>query len=313
MTERKIGKMNASNPKHLDRIRECFPALILDSIQLNQDGLVNDVLIVNGELVFRFPKNETWARALLANEVKVMELAQGYLDVRIPSLEYRADDFVAYRLIEGVALRREIVLRLGAEAQEQVVCDLANYLRQLHSIPLEDVARRGISPSDVNRGPGAWARLFEDVQRELFPLMMPHAREWAAELFAPVLADEHWMDYSPSLINGDTSPYHLLFDRRAGRVSGVIDFGTAGVGDPAADFACVIHYYGESFLRRMAAYYQEIGDGVDRARFWAGTLELQWALAGVRAREASWSWLTAHLGSAKDVSPVGAGWRGAGV
>jgi aminoglycoside 2''-phosphotransferase len=294
--------------KRLSRIRECLPRLRIEEVRENRDGLVNDVLVVNGEWVFRFPKNETWARRLLANELKVIELARPYLDVQIPHVQYSAEDFAAYRYIGGAALQRNDILALDEAAQDEVARQLATYLRQLHGIPLEEVARHGIAQSDTNRGREVWLRLFEDVRRELFPSMMPHAREWVTHHFAPLVSDDGFMSYEPRLVNGDTSPYHVLFDRGARRVSGVIDFGTAGLGDPAADFACVIYYYGESFLRRMSKFYPGVREGLDRARFWAGTLELQWALSGVRGRGARWSWFTAHLGGARDVLPVGVGW-----
>jgi aminoglycoside 2''-phosphotransferase len=300
--------ISAADSKRLERIRECFPRLAVESVESNQDGLTNDVLLINGELVFRFPKNETWARDLLANELRVIELARGYLSVPIPEVVYRAADFVACRFIPGHALQRNDILSLSEKGQELIADQLAGYLKQLHNIPMEEVGRRGIARSDTNRSHRVWVKLFEDVKAELFPLMMPHAREWVINHFAPLVADEHWMDYEPRLINGDTSPYHLLFDRRAQKMAGVIDFGTAGAGDRAADFACIIYFYGESFLRRMARFYPEIEEGVDRARFWAGTLELQWALSGVRARQAKWSWFMTHLGSARDVMPIGARW-----
>jgi len=74
-------EITESDSKNLKQIRECFPHLVVESVQTNHDGLTNDILIVNGELVFRFPKNETWARNLLANEIRVIELARHYLDV----------------------------------------------------------------------------------------------------------------------------------------------------------------------------------------------------------------------------------------
>lgn len=297
--------ISESDAKHLGRIRECLPHLVVTSVESNRDGLTNDVLIVNGELVFRFPKNETWARDLLANEIKVIDLARGYLDIPVPEIVHREADFVACRFIPGSALLRNDILALSDEGQELIAKQLATYLKQLHSIPAEEVVRQGIARSDTNRSHGVWVKLFENVKAELFPLMMPHAREWVVNHFAQLVADEHWMDHEPRLVNGDTTPYHILFDREAQMITGIIDFGTAGVGDPAADFACIIYFYGESFLRRMAKFYPEIEEAVDRARFWAGTLELQWALSGVRAREAKWAWFTAHLGGARDVMPIG--------
>jgi aminoglycoside 2''-phosphotransferase len=300
--------ISESDSKHLARIRECLPHLTIESVESNQDGLTNHVLIINGGLVFRFPKNETWARDLLANEIKVIDLARGYLNIPIPEIVHRAADFVACRFIPGHALQRNDILGLGVGGQELIADQLATYLKQLHGIPVEEIERQGIAQSDTNRSHRVWVELFEQVKAELFPRMMPHAREWVVSHFAPLIADEHWMDYEPRLINGDTTPYHILFDRHAQKINGIIDFGTAGLGDRAADFACIIYFYGESFLRRMAKFYPAIEEDVDRARFWAGTLELQWALSVVRAREANWAWFTAHLGGARDVLPIGVKW-----
>jgi aminoglycoside 2''-phosphotransferase len=300
--------ISVADSKYLNRIRECVPHLVIESVRANQDGLINDILIVNDQLVFRFPKNETWARDLLANEIRVIQLARNYLDVQIPQIEHHAADLMAYGFISGSALQRNSILVMDENAQEEIARQLATYLKQLHNISMAEIERHQIAQSDTNRSHRVWVRLFEDVKRELFPLMMPHAREWVTNHFAPILADEDLMNYQPCLINGDTTPYHVLFDPQARRISGIIDFGTAGIGDPSADFATLIYFYGESFLRRMAKFYPEIRDGVDRARFWAGTLELQWALSGFRGRNAAWSWFTVHLGSARDVMPIGIEW-----
>ena len=111
------------------------------------------------------------------------------------------------------------------------------------------------------------------------------------------------MDYEPRLINGDLVPYHIIFDRARSRINGIIDFGTAGIGDAAADFSCIIYNYGESFLSEMTKNYPEIEAAIDRARFWSGTVELQWALAGLRTK--NYWWNLVHLGGARDTKPSG--------
>jgi aminoglycoside 2''-phosphotransferase len=191
-------------------------------------------------------------------------------------------------------------------AQEHVLEQLAIFLRQMHAVPMSEVEKHHIAPSDVNRGHEVWRKLFDDVQRELFPLMMGHAKEWVVKHFEPVLKDKHSMDYKPRLINGDVTPYHILYDQKRAEINGIIDFGTAGIGDPAADFACIIYFYGETLLRQMAEYYPEIREGIERARFWAGTLELQWALKGIRSKDPTW--FMVHIGGGRDVQPVGSGW-----
>jgi aminoglycoside 2''-phosphotransferase len=292
---------------YLEKIREVFPNMEISSIRANTDGLINDVLIVNEELVFRFPRNTEWGRKLLSNEVKIIELARQYVEIPLPQFEYKSDDLTVYRYIKGDALRREDVLKLTVAEQEKIACRLAVFLKQFHAIPQFELEQNKIAQSDVNRSREVWLKLFENVEKELYPSMMPHVRESVAEHFAPILRDATFMDHTPQLINGDLVPYHIIFDRERARINGIIDFGTSGIGDAAADFSCIIYNYGESFLAEMAKTYPEIENAVNRARFWSGTLELQWALAGLRTK--NYWWNLVHLSGARDAKPIGADFK----
>lgn len=60
-------------PSQLDRIKHHCPDLEISSVEVNADGLVNDVVVVNGEHVFRFAKY-TWAQELMASEALILGL-----------------------------------------------------------------------------------------------------------------------------------------------------------------------------------------------------------------------------------------------
>ena len=66
-------------------------------------------------------------------------------------------------------------------------------------------------------------------------------------------------------------------------LSGVINFGSAGLGDPALDVAGVMgpFGYGEAFARSFAEFYPAVETLLDRARFYAGTFAVQEALWGL--------------------------------
>jgi aminoglycoside 2''-phosphotransferase len=157
--------------------------------------------------------------------------------------------------------------------------------------------------SEAERSFEDWSAMFTDIQRELFPFLWAHQKSWVRQLFAPVLDGQISLHYQPVLIHGDLGVYHILYDPIRGTINGIIDFGVAGLGDPASDFACLIQALGESFLQRMARFSAAITPALDRARFRAGALELEWALHGIRNNDASW-WL-AHIGGARDVMPLG--------
>ena len=117
-----------------------------------------------------------------------------------------------------------------------------------------------------------------------------------------MLTSELDLNYTPVIIHGDLGVYHILFDPTTQSISRIIDFGTAGLGDPATDVAVLLGNYGEEFVRCLV--YPGLTHLIDRARFIAGTAMLQWALAGVQNQDTEM--LLAHIGqSALDFKPVG--------
>lgn len=290
-------------PPYLDRIREIFPDLKVKSLHYIKDGLANDSVVVNWEWVCRFPKNTKWSQDSFRREVKVLELVEKRVNIPTPKLEKRGTDYFVYRYISGEALLQHQLKRYTEEEQQSIAEEFAEILRQYHQISADDLRRYGIPQSPVNRTSNTWRQFFRRIEKELMPFMRRHNRVWVKEHFAPVLRNKHWMNYEPKLVNGDLGPYHVLFNEKEKRIVGWMDFGTAGIGDPAGDFACIIYNYGESFLKRVAPVYPEIEEALDRARFWAGTLELEWILGGAKAKKLPY--FLVHIGSAKDAKPMG--------
>jgi aminoglycoside 2''-phosphotransferase len=294
--------MDAS-PVYLDRIRESRPDLTLHQLRTNRDGLVNDVVIINDEWVFRFPKNDEAAQAL-PHEVNVVKLLRGRVRMSLPQYQLHAGPFVSYGFLPGAALHREDILLLDDMTQDRLAEQLGTFLYDMHNIPLELVREHGVGTSSAARTREDWLRFYGALERELFPLLMTHSREWGERHFAPVLDERLSLEADPMLIHGDLGPYHILYDPDARRINGILDFGTAGLGDPADDFANVIYGLGESFLRRKMRFHPDIAPALDRARFHAGTLELQWVLLGLRTDDRSW--FVSHIGRARDMWPIGA-------
>lgn len=290
---------------YLDRIRAGYPELTITTARLNRDGLVNDVVVVNEALVVRFPKDDRAHRAL-AQETRVLDLARRHVTVPLPDFERREADFVAYQMLPGEPLVRHALLGQDAATQAGLVEPLATFLRQLHAIPRPEVEQQAIGRSDAQRSRDDWLAFYGALERELFPILMPDARAWVRGHFAPVLDGRLSLEHEPALIHGDLAGYHLLHAPAQRRLTGVLDFGTAGLGDPAVDFASIIGEFGETVLRRMSLYDPAIVAALDRARFLADTLELQWALTGLRSRDVSW--FVCHIGRARDVLPIGQRW-----
>ncbi len=111
------------------------------------------------------------------------------------------------------------------------------------------------------------------------------------------------LDTSNVLIHGDLGCYHILFNPDKQAITGTIDFGTAGIGNPAIDLAALLDNHGEAVLKRMSKYYSGVEALIEQARFRAGVVWLQWALIGMQNKDVEL--LLAHIGSsARDIQPI---------
>lgn len=83
-----------------------------------------------------------------------------------------------------------------------------------------------------------------------------------------------------ALLNGDVSPGHVLIDGTPRRLSGVIDWGDAVLGDPARDFIFLYEDWGDDFLGLALEGYGAAGDPGFLARVQLHYLsdQLSWTL-----------------------------------
>jgi aminoglycoside 2''-phosphotransferase len=123
--------------------------------------------------------------------------------------------------------------------------------------------------------------MYTRIRSKLFPYMRPDARALVAEHFESYMDDPQAYAFQPVLRHGDFGTGNLIYDPEARRMAGVIDFGSAGLGDGATDMAGLLASFGETFLARCARYYPAIEAAYPRIRFYYGTFALQEALFGI--------------------------------
>lgn len=279
------------------RIHTIMPELEIQHFEINQEGLINDVAIVNKKLVFRFAKTEKYAR-ILDDEMKILDLIRSRIGMQVPAPIYRGSGSVVYPFLEGQPFLRETLLTLGIDIQVKTAGQLGKFLHDLHTteiLGLDWEIPSTLAPVTRDK----WLDIRQKVRDKIYPLLLKHQIQWAEILFEGALAQPESFDYRPSLIHGDLAPYHILFDMQKSKITGVIDFGVAGVGDPASDIGSLISAYGESFVSKMKATYPNLDAFLPRARFYAQSIELQWVLLGIETSETFW--FTAHLGGARDI------------
>ncbi len=272
---------------YLDHIRAMFPDIVIVTVSLNSEGQFNDGLIVNEEVIFRFPKIRQ-SLEMMHVEYAILRSIQGCTELAIPNpiishmeTDVLGEAFIGYRLIPGKPFWRETFLALKDEdTMRRIVSQIATFLKQLHSIP---AARLNKAPLQRRESREEWTDLFIRFRTKLFPHLDDSEQVRVTNNFARFLADSDNFAYQPVLRHGDFGTVNLLFDHGKKTLSGVIDFGNAGLGDPALDIAYLIapFGYGEKIIDLLAIDYPLDDDLLARARFYVSTFALQEALYGI--------------------------------
>jgi len=233
--------------KYLKRIRETFPDLAITSVEENRDGVANDVVIVNRAKTFGFGKQE-WSNGLYPREASIVGLLSQHVDLQLPVVEAIFDDFALTTYVPGEPLYRSDLLALDDETQDALAHQLADFLRQMHGIPIDVLAAHDIPTSATNRDRDAWLDILKEIEQDVVPHLTSYQKGRVERLFRPLVEGRIDFKYSPALVHGDLLPKHILYDSEKQRINGIIDFGESGLGDPASDFADVLYELGEGFF-----------------------------------------------------------------
>jgi aminoglycoside 2''-phosphotransferase len=264
------------------------------TLEAHTRGQNNDVVTIRTsppgrELVLRFPRH-TNAALELAHEVKVLECLRGHLPLPIPDpvsvnlgVQEPGRASLGYWKLPGeplsLALLEQVGRVAGTGARDHIAAQLGAFLVALHAVPLETFD----PPVPLANDRSTWERMYTEVRARLFPAMRPEARQEILVHFESYLEDAVSSSWEPTLIHGDFGPSNILYDERTGAVSGIIDWSSAGSGDPATDLAALIGpvSYGEDFADALLASYPTLAAELPRARFYLGTFALQEALFGL--------------------------------
>jgi aminoglycoside phosphotransferase (APT) family kinase protein len=226
-------------------------------------GWDNHSFRLGDQLLVRIPSAEGYVAAVAKEQRWLPVIARRVpftvpepVALGLPTAEFERP-WSVYRWIEGVPAGEATIPDMDGFAR-----DVARFLVALATVETADGPMAG--PHCFWRG--AHPRVYdEDVRRSLQLLdgvidTVKARAVWDAALETEITAPAVWF-------HGDIAHGNLLLD--AGRLTGVIDFGTSGIGDPACDLAIAWTMFDDSsreVFRRGLPWHDDVWV---RGRAWA--------------------------------------------
>lgn len=242
-----------------------FPALRLQSVQPLGEGWDCETWLVDGTVVFRFPKRAE-VQASLEREGVLLPLLQQEFEraglevvLPVPRWQGQASErfpyvFAGYRLVPGRSRNWSLRPSTVLSAFED---DLLRFLEVLHGCTAK--AEAVLADHDLSY-PVDYAPLdWQAELRRVGPTLQARLSAAALEVVTPLLRGEVEppppFAGEPRLLHFDLAEEHVLMDPVGGGITGIIDWADAGFGDPAIDFIEPTIWLGPAFLERAVARY----------------------------------------------------------
>lgn len=255
------------NDLYINLIRRNFPHIAIQTARPITRGWDSFVLDVNDALIFRFPLRDD-VIPYIEKEMRLLPELEQWLSVPVPHFTYSGQgdenypySFVGYPKIGGLSLEDERVTR---EQLAILAPALATFLNELHGFPIGQARQLIVEGHTPEQWRERYQERYEDIRKRVFPLLAADLCTQSARHWEAFLQNESLFTFQPALIHCDLNCEHIYCDPERGKLTGVIDWGDATIGDPALDFVGLHRQRGGEFAQQVLAGYRH---PVDSA-FW---------------------------------------------
>ncbi|QQR53698.1 aminoglycoside phosphotransferase family protein [bacterium] len=231
---------------------------------IEKQGHDNRTFRLGSELLIRMPIAEDYALKVPKEQELLPQLAK-YLSVNIPvpikmgkpSTDYPYP-FSICKWLPGKSIN---LLTLTEQEKEQLAYDVAQFLKKLQTIK----GLKELLPGQHNWWRGDHVSVYDQgARKQIQELAGIIDVNQALELWNQACATK-WNN-APVWIHGDVAIGNLLMDD--GKLSAVIDFGGAAIGDPACDLVIAWTYFSRKSRQIFMSEMNMDSDTWLRARAW---------------------------------------------
>lgn len=230
---------------------------------VEKSGHDNRTYRLGNDMTVRLPSHERYASAV-EKELTWLPVFKPLLSLPIPAPVAKGEPTEEYplpwsinRWIEG-----ETVTHANIRDVNEFAEDLAAFLKELEAIDASGGVPAGIQ--NFHRG-GNLAVYDNETRSIIETLSDEYDQALLTEIWELSLATKY--QSAPMWLHGDVAVGNLLV--KDGRLCGVIDFGTMGVGDPSSDLVMAWNFFDDDSRRIFLNRMNFDDNTVHRARGWA--------------------------------------------
>ena len=228
------------------------------SVRIDDAGLDYRVAHVRDDTdtawVLRIPRRPELADGA-RTEALLLDLVRDRIDPAVPDWRIRADDLIAYPLVPGDPA---LTIEDGAPVWH-IELDSVPFARaygrlvgQLHQVPVDEVIAAGLPHPTIDEVRAARRAELDRVLGE-FTVAASLREQWEAWLGSASGWPEH-----TTFTHGELYHAHILTDGED-TISGVLDWTTAGIGDPSRDLVFQAGYAPAPAFEAFLEAYGEAG------------------------------------------------------
>ncbi|PRD57132.1 Mph(E)/Mph(G) family macrolide 2'-phosphotransferase [Sphingobacterium gobiense] len=246
--------------KDIQNLTEAHGLTITDDIKFNDMGIdfrVGIVLDINGQQwVLRIPRRDNMIDQI-EEEKQILNLVKKHLSVEVPDWKIASHSLIAYPLLKDKpaltydGITYEVTWNMDKDSPNYVP-SLAKVLVELHHISASEVSAKNLKIKTT-------MDLKKEIENQLRLVKseIGISKELEARYKTWLDNDSLWPKFT-KFIHADLYAGHILTDNN-NEVSGIIDWTTAHIGDPAMDFAGHLNVFGEESLKQLIEEYEKRG------------------------------------------------------
>ncbi len=216
-----------------DLISSNFQDIIIDRVELIESGWTSNILLVNGNTIFRFPKIRI-AEIKLLKEFELLSIL-GDCPTQVPRYEYKHTSehpFGGYPYIPGIPIQSLPKISNG------IIHDLSTILKYLKSKTKETDKLNLLQIYDEITWKEYYNSIIEKFKQSVGAIIGDKTFEKLK--FAMDAVFRNLKMYDIGLIHGDLSRENVLVSNDGNTVKGILDWADSCVGDINLDIAASI-------------------------------------------------------------------------